>query len=109
MRTVGPATGTISGGGPDCVPGRSHGRTMTVGWNWPEVPPSDARPTAGPNLRAHRAHQAQKKGLYMTERHAQAPTKQSVRSQTAEQKVKKIADDSNKTSNKTHDDSPYEG
>ncbi|WP_420099011.1 hypothetical protein [Corynebacterium sp.] len=48
----------------------------------------------------------------MTERHAQAPVKQvvqSVRSQTAEQQVEKIADDSNKTSNKTHDDSPYEG
>lgn len=35
--------------------------------------------------------------------------RRNVRSQTAEQQVKKIADDSNKTSNKTHDDSPYEG
>lgn len=59
--------------------------------------------------RPTRAGQARKKDPYATERHVQAPVERSVRSQTAEQQVKKIADDSNKTSNKTHGDSPYEG
>lgn len=59
--------------------------------------------------RPTRADQAREKGPVPDRSHVQAPVERSVRSQTAEQQVKKVADDSNKTSNKTHGDSPYEG
>lgn len=66
--------------------------------------------TTSRDLTAHPLPRAEKRGPRVAQCHAQAPEKErKIRSQTAEQQVKKIADDTDKTRNKTHDSSPYEG